>query len=85
MPTDKDRIDWMPGGAALDALSLAQRMWTGLSRQDVIDRLVITGLSAVLYEPWREPILRGGSRHRWYLPPELAALAEKAIPGKRRR
>lgn len=83
MASTKDRIDWMPCVAAKDAVRLGQQMWPGLSRQAVIDRLVIDGISAVLHRPWREPILHG-SRHRWELPPEVAALAEKAIPGKGR-
>lgn len=82
MASSKNRVDWMPGPAALRALGIAEEMWTGLRRQDVIDRLVLTGLSAVLHEPWREPVLQGRSRYRWELPSDLA---DKAIPGKRRR
>jgi hypothetical protein len=41
------------------------------SAQALIDRLVITGLSALVHLQWRAPMLYG-RRERWRLPPNLA-------------
>lgn len=65
------RIDWVPGGAALQSLEIGERLWPHLRRQEVIDRLVITGLSALQHPPWRPPALPGQDRDRWSLPPAL--------------
>jgi hypothetical protein len=41
------RINWCPGDAALEAVQIAERMYPHLRRQEVIDRLVLTGLWAL--------------------------------------
>jgi hypothetical protein len=81
MPSNctRQRIEWVPGSAALDALEAGADLFPGLGRQAVIDRLVIVGASAYLAEPWRIPELPGKSRHKWRLPANLAA---KLKPGK---
>lgn len=81
MPSNctKRRIDWAPGPAALQALSIAEDLFPGLGMQAVVDRLVITGTSAYVSEHWRIPDLPGKSRNRWRLPSNLAA---KVVPGK---
>lgn len=80
MPSNctKPRIEWVPGPAARDALALAEDLFPGMGRQSVIDRLVITGLSAYVTRPWQPPALAGRARHRWKLPEDLA---NKLNPG----
>lgn len=81
MPSNctKPRIEWVPGPAALETLAIAEDLFPGMGRQAVIDRLVITGLSAYLTRPWEPPALTGRARHRWRLPAELAG---RRTPGK---
>ena len=45
--SDRTRIDYMPGDAALDALALAEGMFPALRTQALIDRLLITAVSAL--------------------------------------
>lgn len=66
--TDRTRIDYMPGQAAFDALSLAADMFPNLRTQALIDKLVITGLVAL---QWKAPALYGTDRDRWQLPNEI--------------
>ena len=75
----KLRIDWVPGAAALDALAIAEALFPGQGRQDVIDRMLIMGVSAYLANHWQPPQFQGRSRHRWRLPAELEAAKN---PGK---
>lgn len=84
MPSNctKQRIDWVPGPAALQALSIADGLFPEMGRQAIVDRLVIVGLSAYVFDHWRAPDLPGRSRNRWRLP---ANLAEMSIPGKASR
>lgn len=70
------RIDWMPGLAAAEALEIAEAMWPRLRRQEVIDRLVITGLSALKHEPWQPPHFVGFDRDAWQLPGNIPNLAD---------
>lgn len=63
--TNRHRVDWMPGEAALQALDAAQRLRPDLRRQDLIDHLVIHGLWALQARP---PPLQGTDRDRWRLP-----------------
>lgn len=81
MPSNctRQRVDWVPGSAALEALEAAADLFPGLGRQAIIDRLVIVGVAAYLSDHWRIPDLPGSSRHRWRLPANLAA---KLKPGK---
>ena len=81
MPSNctRQRIEWVPGAAALEALEAGADLFPGLGRQAVIDRLVIVGVSAYLSDHWRMPELPGRSRHRWRLPANVAA---KVKPGK---
>ena len=65
------RIDYMPGPAALEALDLAAAMLPGLRSQALLDKLVITGLSALAYRHWQPPHLYGRDRDRWKLPADL--------------
>lgn len=68
--TDRVRVDYMPGPAALEALRIAQEMYPQAATQALIDRMVITGLSALVQREWRAPILYG-HRDRWRLPEGL--------------
>ena len=81
MPSNctRQRIEWVPGAAALEALEAGADLFPGLGRQAVIDRLVIVGVAAYLAEHWRLPDLPGKSRHRWRLPANVAA---KVKPGR---
>ena len=63
--TDRTRIDYMPGSAALEALELAAAMYPDARPQALLDRLVITGLCAL---QWKPPMLFGTDRDRWQLP-----------------
>ena len=73
MPSNatRARVDWMPGDAAMEALGLAERLFSNLPRQEVIDKLVITGIWALQQPPWVPPPLFGKHRDRWRLPPSL--------------
>ena len=84
MPTDKVRIDWMPGRAAQEGLEIARQLYPEMGLQELIDRLFLTGLSAAVRPQWQPPALMPKSRQHWSLPPDLAAIKEasKAIPGK---
>jgi hypothetical protein len=65
MASTKSRIDWVPGPAATRALQEAEQLFPRLKRQEVIDKLVISGLSALTYVAWTPPQLSGRNRHRW--------------------
>jgi hypothetical protein len=65
---DRTRIDYMPGKAALHALELAAKLHPRLRQQALIDKLLITGLSAMR---WQLPALYGHDRDRWKLPDEF--------------
>lgn len=69
--TNRVRVDYMPGAAALQALEIAQAMHPNSNAQALIDRLVITGLAALLHPPWSPPSLYGRDRDRWKLPDGL--------------
>ena len=69
--TDRVRVDYMPGPAALEALQRAQEMHPEANMQALIDRLVITGLSALAHGHWKPPSLCGRDRERWKLPDEV--------------
>ena len=73
---DRTRIDYMPGGAALDALALAQAMYPKLRTQALLDRLLITAVSALHHathhRPWQPPGMWGNDRDRWKLPESFA-------------
>ena len=68
--TTRTRIDYMPGQAAFEALQAAQSLYPDANTQALIDRLVITGLSALVHGRWEPPHL-WGHRERWKLPDEL--------------
>jgi len=65
------RVDYMPGPAALEALQAAQRLHPHSNAQALIDRLVITGLSALMHGHWEPPKLYGRDRESWKLPEGL--------------
>ena len=73
--TERTRIDYMPGDAALDALALAEDMFPKLRTQALIDRLVIVAVSAMhhnaQHKPWQPPGMWGNNRDRWKLPDSL--------------
>lgn len=77
--TDRVRVDYMPGAAALQALQTAQELYPKANTQELIDRMVITGLSALVHNKWQPPNL-WGHRDRWKLPDSLSC----DIPGKSR-
>jgi len=68
---DRARIDYMPGSAALDALGVAGAMFPNLRTQALLDKLVITAVSASAYQHWQPPALWGHDRDAWKLPDEL--------------
>jgi hypothetical protein len=69
---NRSRIDYMPGQAAFDALSIAGAMFPDLRAQAVIDKLVITGLCALRWTPR----LYGNDRDHWKLPEGLGKVPE---------
>jgi hypothetical protein len=73
--TERTRIDYMPGDAALDALNLAVEVFPNLRMQALLDRLVITAVSATHHaahhKPWQPPGLSGIDRDYWRLPESL--------------
>ena len=79
MPSNctKQRIEWNPGPAALEALAVGENLFPGRGRQDVIDMLVIVAVSALLSRPWRPPSFPVGTRYRWELPSDVAS----RVPG----
>ncbi len=74
---DRVRADYMPGSAAVEALQAAQRLFPNSNTQALIDRLVITGLSAMVQGHWKPPPLYGRARDAWKLPDDL-----RSRPGK---
>jgi len=68
--SDRVRVDYMPGAAALQALQAAQDLYPKANTQALIDRMVITGLSALVHGKWQPPCL-WGHRDRWTLPDDL--------------
>jgi len=78
MMTKKDRvrIDYMPGGAAVNALGIAAAMFPNLRNQDLLDKLVITAVSALAYQHWRPPTLWGRDRDAWTLSAGLMPVKE---------
>jgi hypothetical protein len=75
--SDRVRVDYMPGAAAVEALEVAQGLFPNSNAQALIDRLVITGLSALVQGHWKPPGLFGRDSERWKLPDDL----RRAIPG----
>jgi len=69
--TRRPRIDYMPGAAALQALTLAESLLPGLRPQALLDRLVITAVSALAHKHWQPPKLFGKDRDLWRLPCHL--------------
>ena len=47
--TNRVRIDYMPSAAAVQALQAAQELQPDHNVQRMIDRLIITGLSALVH------------------------------------
>ena len=73
--SERTRIDYMPGNAALDALALAGEIFPDTRAQALLDMLVITAVSALtherLHKRWEPPPLWGNNRDKWKLPEEL--------------
>ena len=65
--SDRVRVDYMPSGAAGEALQAGQVLYPDASTQALIDRMVITGLSALVQGHWKPPRLYGRDRDRWKL------------------
>jgi hypothetical protein len=70
--TTRPRIDYMLGTAALAALDLSGSRWPDLSRQALMDWLVMCGLSALEHPPWQPPRFYDGNRDRWPIPGKQA-------------
>lgn len=68
---DRIRIDYMPGAAALEALDIAAEMFPDIRPQALLDKLMITAVSALAHEHWRPPMLWGRKRDLWKLPEAL--------------
>ena len=77
--TERTRIDYMPGEAALEALTIASDMFPNLRTQALLDRLVIVAVSAMHHaahhKPWQPPGMWGANRDRWKLPHALQTTA----------
>jgi hypothetical protein len=73
---DRLRVDYMPCQAAIEALKAAQELYPEANTQALIDRLVITGLSALVHGSWQPPSL-WGQRDHWKMPANL----RERIPG----
>ena len=75
LKTERAPIGHLPGDAALDAMALAEEMFPKLRTQALIDRLVITAVSALhhaaQHKPWQLPGMWGNDRDRWKLPDSL--------------
>lgn len=73
MPSNatRQRIDWAPGDAALEAIEIAETLFPHLRRQEIIDRLVLTGLWALRQPPAIPPRFDGCDRDQWRLPANL--------------
>lgn len=69
--SDRTRIDYMPGGAALEALDIASDMFPDMRPQTLLDKLVITAVSALAHKHWQPPRLWGKDRDTWKLPEGL--------------
>lgn len=71
-PTDRPRIDHMPGKAGLQALEELRELRPDLNRPSLIDYALITALSALRYaqqqQPWVPPVLFGRNRDVWRVP-----------------
>ena len=74
--SERTRIDYMPGQAALEALDLAAAMFPDRP-QALIDRLVICGVSALAHKHWHAPYLYGKDRDAWRLPDDLREIGIK--------
>lgn len=73
--SERTRIDYMPGSAALEALELAAAMFPNARPQALLDRLMITGLCAL---HWKAPALYGADRDRWKLPDNLGPVDQSS-------
>ena len=78
--TKRERFDWMPGPAALQAIDIATELLPKARQQALIDRLVIIGAAALAAQHWKPPSFYGSDRDRWALPPELKALLPEDQP-----
>jgi hypothetical protein len=78
--TERTRIDYMPGDAAMEAINLAVEVFPNLRMQALLDRLVITAVSAIHHaahhKPWQPPYLTGNSRDTWTLPDSMTPVKE---------
>lgn len=61
----RTRLDYMPGAAALAALDMAAEMFPNLRSQALLDKLVITAVSALQHRHWQPPFLYGSDRDKW--------------------
>ena len=75
-------IEWIPSPAGEQALLIAQRLYPQLSRPALIEKLLITGLSAIRHAPWTPPPLWGSDRMAWKLPVGLAEPGSTGNTGK---
>lgn len=69
--TKRERIDYMPGSAAVQAMDIAAGLLPKARPQELIDRLVIVGAAALAAQHWKPPQLYGSKRDQWRLPDEL--------------
>lgn len=72
----RNRLDYMPGDAAYTALVLAAEMFPNLRTQALIDKLLITGVSALCHQHWKPPGLYGKDRDKWRLPADLVEASD---------
>lgn len=75
------RIEWTPGGYAQAELERARKLFPHLTRQALIDRLVIVAVSALTHARWTPPELHGNNRHCWRnVPREHVPARKEASP-----
>lgn len=75
--SERIRVDYQPGEAALKALEIAAGMFPDLRQQALIDKLVITAASVLHHGHWQPPRLYGSNRDHWKLPEGLASPLRK--------
>lgn len=78
--TSRTRIDYMPSPAAVQALQAAQKLQPDHNVQRMIDRLIITGVSALAHGHWEPPRLYGRDRDAWKLPEKLRQPESESAP-----
>ena len=62
--------------SGLEALAIAGELFPDTRPQALLDKLVITAVSALAHKHWRATHLYGSNRDRWKLPNDLRPAAD---------